>query len=75
MDTRRRSIAKTLSYRVLGTIITIMIVLVSTGRLQLAIGIGVLDMVLKIAAYFVHERIWNLIDFGRTGTENKTART
>jgi len=36
-----------------------------TGKGGLSLGAGALDMVLKIGAYFVHERIWNHIEFGR----------
>jgi uncharacterized membrane protein len=38
---------------------------VLTGKGSLSLGAGALDMVLKIGVYFVHERIWNHIDFGR----------
>jgi adenylylsulfate kinase len=34
-------------------------------KLSLSLGVGVIDSVVKIAMYFVHERIWNYIDFGR----------
>ena len=37
-----------------------------TGKASLSLGAGALDMVLKIGVYFVHERIWNHINFGRS---------
>jgi uncharacterized membrane protein len=64
-DSTARSIAKAVSYRVFGSAITGLILLVLTRRITLSIVGSVLDMVLKIVAYFLHERIWNLIDFGR----------
>ena len=65
METQTRSIAKAVSYRLLGSAVTGLIVLLLTHRGSLSLGAGALDMVVKIAAYFVHERIWDRIDFGR----------
>ena len=41
------------------------IVLVWTGKPGLSFGVGLLDMLAKIGLYFLHERIWNHISFGR----------
>jgi len=67
METRARSIAKAVSYRVLGSAVTGLIVYILTGKPTLSVGASVLDVVLKIGAYFVHERIWNHISYGRGG--------
>ena len=64
-ETNARSIAKAVSYRILGSATTALIVYVLTGKGGLSIGAGLMDVVLKIGAYFVHERIWNHIEFGR----------
>lgn len=64
-----RSLAKAVSYRVLGSAVTTLIVLAVTGRLSLSLGIGGLDAVVKIGAYFVHEVLWDRIDFGRVANE------
>lgn len=66
METNARSIVKAVSYRLLGSSVTGLILLVLTGKLTLSVIGGALDMVLKIGAYFLHERIWNHIDFGRS---------
>ena len=65
MESNSRSIAKAASYRLLGSMATAAICLVLTGSVKLSLGAGALDVVVKIAAYFVHERIWNLIPYGR----------
>ncbi len=65
METNARSIAKALSYRILGSAVTGLIFFVLTGRPALSLGAGALDVVLKMGAYFVHERIWAHINFGR----------
>ena len=65
METNARSIAKAVSYRLLGSSLTGLILFAITGKGAISAIGGVADMVLKIAAYFVHERIWDRIDFGR----------
>jgi len=65
MDSHARSLAKAISYRVLGSLSTGLIFYVLSGKLTLSIGAGALDMVVKIGLYFVHERMWNHIHFGR----------
>jgi len=65
METPTRSITKAASYRVLGSISTAGICYVLTGSPKLSLGAGALDVVVKIAAYFIHERIWAHIPFGR----------
>ena len=65
METNARSIAKAISYRVLGSTSTAAIVFLFSHKLSLSVGIGLIDSVVKIAMYFVHERVWNHISFGR----------
>ncbi len=66
MDSNHRSIAKAISYRVLGSLTTALIFyILSGGDARLSLGAGALDSVLKVGLYFIHERLWNHIDFGR----------
>ncbi|HET9319976.1 MAG TPA: DUF2061 domain-containing protein [Bryobacteraceae bacterium] len=65
MDSSARSLAKAVSYRVLGSAATALIVFIFSGNMPLSAGVGAIDMVLKIALYFVHERLWNYIPYGR----------
>jgi uncharacterized membrane protein len=65
MESKSRSIAKAVSYRLLGSATTALIVYLLSHKLALSADIGVLDLVLKIGLYFLHERIWNYISFGR----------
>jgi len=61
----RRSVAKAISWRFLATMTTMTIVFVVTGKLDLTLIVGVLDVVLKMILYFYHERIWNRIHWGK----------
>ena len=60
-----RSLIKALSWRLVGTMDTIVISFVITGRIKWAISIGGIELFTKIALYYLHERIWNKIPFGR----------
>lgn len=60
-----RSILKTISWRIVGTIDTIVISWVLTGKIETALAIGSVELVTKMILYFGHERIWNLINFGK----------
>jgi uncharacterized membrane protein len=64
-ESHSRSIAKAVSYRILGSATTGLIVYVVTGKGSLSIGVGAADIVLKIGVYFIHERIWDRINYGR----------
>ena len=65
MDSKRRSVAKAISWRVLATIITTSVVYFSTGELKFAMEIGLIDTTIKLGVYFFHERAWNKVDYGR----------
>lgn len=66
MDSHTRSLAKALSYRVLGSICTGLIFLVLSGKPGLSMGAGGLDFILKVGLYFLHERLWTRIGYGRS---------
>ncbi len=68
-DKPYRSIIKAVSYRLTGTLATIMISLVISGRIKIALSIGVLELFTKIGLYYLHERAWNRIPFGRVKEE------
>ena len=65
MESRKRSIAKAVSWRVIATVITSVIVLALTGKWEFAATIGLADTCLKFFIYLSHERLWNRIDYGR----------
>jgi uncharacterized membrane protein len=65
MESNTRSIAKAVSYRLLGSISTALIVFGFSGNATVSLGVGLADMVTKIALYYLHERLWNHISYGR----------
>ncbi|TYP99472.1 putative membrane protein [Tenacibaculum adriaticum] len=60
-----RSIAKSISWRVVGTIDTVLISWIITGEIITAFSIGAIELVTKMVLYFFHERMWNNIKWGK----------
>ena len=68
-DTNKRSIVKGISWRLVATTTTIIIVYLFFGRLDLAIAAGLLETILKVALYWAHERAWFKVRWGRKKIE------
>jgi len=66
-ETKRRSIVKAITWRTLGTLDTIVIAYVLTGEITTAVSIGGIEVFTKMFLYFGHERIWNMIKWGKRG--------
>jgi uncharacterized membrane protein len=61
-----RSLVKALSWRVTGSIDTLLLSWFFTGDLTIAAAIGSTEIVTKMVLYYLHERAWNRIPLGRT---------
>ncbi len=68
-DTNKRSIVKGISWRVVATTTTIAIVYFFFDRLDLAIAAGMIETVLKVGLYWMHERTWFKVRWGRKKIE------
>jgi uncharacterized membrane protein len=60
-----RSFLKAVSWRATGTVDTIVISFLVTGKIKLAVSIGFIEVFTKIGLFYLHERIWNKISLGR----------
>ena len=60
-----RSLAKSVTWRVVATLTTILLVYLLTGNLVLSTSVGALELLAKTAIYYIHERVWNMVHFGR----------
>ena len=65
METKWRSVIKALSWRFVATLITSAIVFFLTGKAEFAAKVGLLDTTIKLFVYFMHERLWLRVPFGR----------
>ncbi len=60
-----RSLLKSISWRIIGTLDTIIISYLITGKLTLAFSIGIIEVITKTIFYIIHERMWNKITWGK----------
>ncbi len=60
-----RSVAKAMSWRVIGTLDTLIVSYFLTGEIVLATSIASVDFITKMILYFFHERIWNRVKWGK----------
>ena len=64
---RLRHLAKTVTWRIVGTIDTILLGWLVSGDATVGLTIGGLEMVTKMILYYLHERAW--FRYGRLGRE------
>lgn len=65
MESQVRTIMKTLSWRLVATVVTFSVAWFATGKLTLAAEIGVADTLIKLGGYYFHERLWIRVKFGK----------
>jgi len=63
-DLNKRTIMKTVSWRIIATLTTMILVFIYTGNLAITFGVGFFDFLSKFIIYYGHERIWNNIKWG-----------
>ncbi|MDD5247221.1 MAG: DUF2061 domain-containing protein [Candidatus Omnitrophica bacterium] len=65
MEQRKRSILKSISWRIFSFMLTIIIIYAYTRNIRQALGVGAGIDLVKMILYYVHERLWNKVQFGR----------
>lgn len=65
MENKRRTIAKTFSWRITATIITMLVSWLIIGSIEPALKIGGIEFFAKMFIYYFHERAWLKIPFGK----------
>jgi uncharacterized membrane protein len=64
-ELKKRTITKTLTWRITASLTTFVIAWTLTGDLLIGISIGSIEAIAKIFLYYFHERIWNSISWAR----------
>ena len=65
MVSYKRHIAKTITWRILGTLDTFLLSWILTGSVKVGVAIGGAEVVTKTILYYFHERAWyKFSDFG-----------
>lgn len=65
MESHRRSVAKSLSWRVFALIITAVIARAVTGSVAAGLAIGGFDFLFKLGTFYIHERLWLRVKWGQ----------
>ncbi len=63
-ESRKRHLAKTITWRMVGTLDTMAISWIITGDPLLGLQIGIAELLTKMVLYYLHERAWYRFDFG-----------
>jgi uncharacterized membrane protein len=69
-NARVRHFLKTITWRFIGTLDTIILAWIISGKAELGLTIGGLELVTKMVLYYFHERMWYKFKFG---LENKSS--
>ena len=64
-ETKWRSLTKSVTFRVLVIVSDLVLVYVLTKRADVTIAVTVLTNAASTILYFVHERVWNSLSWGR----------
>lgn len=70
-DSKKRHLAKTVSWRIIGTLDTMLLAWIITGDPVTGLQIGIAEVVTKMILYYLHERTWYKIDFGLPNRRSK----
>ncbi len=63
-ESRKRHLAKTVTWRSVGTLDTMLISWIITGNPLLGMQIGIAELLTKMVLYYLHERVWYRFNFG-----------
>ncbi|MCF8298175.1 MAG: DUF2061 domain-containing protein [Saprospiraceae bacterium] len=69
-----RSIIKTISWRIIATLTTILIAYFITGDTEKAAQIGLAEVFIKLLFYYLHERAWTNVKWGKYWNKNQIIR-
>ncbi|GEQ87215.1 hypothetical protein ULMS_27230 [Patiriisocius marinistellae] len=64
LTSRKRHLAKTLTWRAIGTVDTMLLSFIITGNPMTGLKIGIAEMITKMILYYLHERFWYKLDYG-----------
>ena len=73
-DSKKRHIAKTVTWRIVGTIDTMILAWWISGNPLTGFKIGMLEVITKMILYYLHERVWYNYDYGLQQRRNKSLK-
>ncbi len=66
MEHHKRTICKTLTWRGFGACFTVILIYLYSGDIGESLAVGFLMELVKMGIYYLHERVWNRVSFGRS---------
>jgi uncharacterized membrane protein len=70
IETSKRSLMKAISWRIIGTIDTFIISWIISGKAIIAGSIASVEVLTKVFIYWMHERAWNKLNWGKNDQRN-----
>lgn len=70
VESPKRSIIKTLSWKVIATTIAFNVSYVQTGSIEASLETSGLVLVVGLVAYYLHERAWNSLHWEKRHVEH-----
>jgi len=65
MEQHKRTLIKTITWRLIALAVTIIVVYAYSGDIKESLAVGFTANIIKMFIYYVHERVWNRVHFGR----------
>jgi uncharacterized membrane protein len=69
-NANKRHLIKTITWRILGTLDTILLAWLISGDPMIGLKIGLVEVVTKMLLYFLHEKVWYKFNFGLEQRKN-----
>lgn len=66
-ETKKRSVLKTITWKIIATSITLFTVYFFTGSFIGSVKITVVAAILGMISFYIHERVWNRVQYGKIG--------
>ena len=65
MISKRRSLVKSVTWRVVAVLVTFLVGLIMTGNLEFALSLSLVSNFVNFVLYYFHERVWLRIKWGK----------
>lgn len=71
LESRKRHIAKTFTWRLIGTLDTMLLAWWISGNPLIGLKVGLAEVITKMILYYIHERLWYRLNYGLVDRKNK----
>jgi uncharacterized membrane protein len=65
IDSRRRSLIKSITWRIICVVVSIITAYLLTGKIDVSVAIGTTYNAITMILYYFHERFWNKLEWGK----------